>query len=154
MARVSGVLSLGMLMACGTGSSPPTSPATSGPAPVPVDYNGTYTSTAMAWRDPEGSTTVTAYVTVTHTGQKIFFTSMFVNSVIRGRHDYRMGPAILAGNTFNHTMEFATAGCGHVSNHYRGDFSADGDVMNITMTLIASGCAQIEMSGEMRRARP
>jgi hypothetical protein len=155
--RFSAFLSLGMLMACGAGSSQPTAPATSGPAPDPVDCNGTYTSTAMSWRDPVGSMTVTASITVTQIGQRIYFSRMIVSSPIRGRHDYPMGPAILSGNAFNHTNEFATAGCGQISNHYRGHFSAGGDAMNITMTFIASGgfpCVQVEISGEMRRARP
>ncbi len=151
MPRFSSFLSLGVLMACGSGSSPPTAPASLGPAPLTVDYNGTYVGTAMTWRDPEGSLTVTASTTVTHNGPKIFFTSMMVSSPIRGRSDFRMGPAILSGNAFDHTMEFATAGCGQFTNHYHGSFSADGDVMDITMTLIASGCAQVEISGEMRR---
>jgi hypothetical protein len=154
MARFSASLSLGVLMACGSGSSTPTAPATSGSAPASVDYNGTYVGTAMAWRDPDGSLKVTASTTIAHNGPKIFFTSMMVSSPIRGRSDYRMGPAILSGSAFDHTMEYATAGCGQCTNHYRGSFSADGDVMDITMTLVASGCAQIEISGEMRRARP
>jgi len=101
-----------------------------------------------------GSMTATASITVTQTGPKIFFTSMLVSFPNRGPRDYLMGPAILIGNAFNQTNEFATAGCGQVTNHYRGNFSADGDVMSITMTWIASGCDHFEISGEMRRARP
>ena len=159
MTRFSAWFSLFVLMACGSGSSPPTAPATPGPAPVPVDYNGTYVGAAMTWQDPYRSLSVTASCTVSQTGAQLLFDHMSVITPLQGstpvpyRQVYAMGPAILVGNLFDHTREFLRPGCGQVTSHYRGSFSADGEVMTITMTYIASGCEKFEISGEMRRVR-
>ncbi len=49
-----------------------------------------------------------------------------------------MGTAVLTGNTFDGTSQYSSTGCGMVTNHYRGSFSGDGNIMNMTMTLTSA----------------
>jgi hypothetical protein len=42
-------------------------------------------------------------------------------------------------------------GCGVVSNHYRGYFSGDGNIMNMTSTLTSDSCGEMDVRGEMFR---
>ena len=151
MRKIPAALSLGMLVACGGGGSPPTAPATQVPTPTPVTYSGTYTGTAMTWTDHQGQLIVTAFTTITRTPSGLSFTAMQVSSPVRGPGSYLMGPATLTNDTFDGTNRYSSAGCGGITNHYRGSFGSDGNTMNITMTKTTSGCGQVEIRGEMRR---
>jgi len=150
MKRLCAVLILGTLVACGGGgSSSPTAPATPAPTPTPVTYSGTFTGTSMTWTGGGGQSIVSANTTITQTGSNLSFGDMRVTSPVSV--SYGMGAAILTSNTFDGTNQYSSSGCGIVTNHYRGYFSGDGNIMNMTMTLTSTSCGDIDVRGEMRR---
>jgi hypothetical protein len=149
MKRLCAVLILGILVACGgDGSQTPTAPATPVPTPTPVTYNGTYTGTSMTWTGGGGQLVVGANTTIIQTGSNLSFSDMRVTTPVTV--SYGMGSAPLNNNTFDGTNQYSSSGCGIVTNHYRGYFSGDGAIMNMTMTL-TSTCGDIDVRGEMRR---
>jgi hypothetical protein len=91
---------------------------------------------------------VSASTTITQTGSNLSFSSLQITSPIST--SYGMGAAVLTGNTFHGTSQYSSSGCGIVTNHYRGYFSGDGNLMNLTMTPTSS-CGNIDIRGEMRR---
>ena len=149
MKRFCALLLLGMLVGCGGGSSP-TAPSTPVPTPTPVTYNGTYTGTSMTWTNGVGQLHIAATTTVTHTGSSLSFSDMRTTSPTAGAGSFGMGAAVLTGNAFDGTSQYSSSGCGTVTSHYRGYFSGDGGIMNMTMTL-TSTCGDIDVRGEMRR---
>jgi len=113
-----------------------------------VTYNGTYTGTSMTYTGGGGQLVISASTTITQAGANLSFSSMQVPSPISV--SYGMGAAVLTGNTFDGTNQYSSTGCGIVTNRYRGYFSGDGNLMNMTMTLTSS-CGKIDIRGEMRR---
>ena len=149
MKKLCAVLILGTLVACGGGgSSSPTTPAPA-PTPAPVTYNGTYTGTSMTYTGGGGQLIITANTTIIQTGSNLSFSDMRVTSPIS--LSYGMGAATLTNNTFDGTNVYSSSGCGTISNHYRGYFSSDGGIMNMTMTLTSKACGDTDIRGEMRR---
>jgi hypothetical protein len=150
MKRLCVVLMLGTLCACG-GSSSPTTP----PTPVPVTYNGTYTGTSMTYTSGRGQLLITGSTTITQTGSNLSFGNLQTTS--QSFDDaFPVGAAVLTGgNSFDSTNQYSSSGCGTITNHFRGYFSGDGGIMNMTMTLTtasnAAGCGTIDIRGEMRR---
>jgi hypothetical protein len=138
-----------MPVGCGGGGTSPTAPATPLPTPTPVNYNGTYTGTSMTWTNGRGQLHIAANTTLTHTGSNLSFSDMRVTSPAAGT--FGMGAAVLTGNTFDGTSQYSSSGCGTVTSHYRGYFSGDGGIMNMTMTLTSSCDHTDEIRGEMRR---
>ncbi len=138
------------LAACGGGDSSPTTPtATVAPTPAPVTYNGTYTGASMSFTSPSGQIYVSASTTIVHTGQALELGSLRVMAPIST--SYGLGSAILNGNTFQGVNQYSSSGCGIVTSNYRGYFSGDGGIMNITVTLSTSRCGDVDIRGEMRR---
>lgn len=91
---------------------------------------------------------VAANTTITHTGTTLGFSDLQITAPFTG--SFGMGSAVLTGNNFDGTGQYASTGCGTVTNHYRGYFSGDGNIMNMTMTL-TSQCGDVDLRGEMRR---
>jgi hypothetical protein len=102
----------------------------------------------MTWTGGGGQATITASTTITQTGSNVTFSSLQVTSPFSS--SLGMGSATLTNNTFDGTNQYSSSGCGTVTNHYRGYFSGDGGIMNMTMTL-TSTCGDIDIRGEMRR---
>lgn len=149
MKTLCAVLILGTLVACGDGgSSSPTTPGTPAPTPTPVTYNGTYTGTSMTYTSSAGTFNVAANTTITQAGTSLTFSSLQITAPIAV--SYGMGNAVLTGTTFDGTGQYSSSGCGTVTNHFRGYFSGDGNIMNMTITL-TSQCGDIDLRGEMRR---
>ncbi len=94
---------------------------------------------------------ITASTTITQTGSNLSFGNMNVTSPVS--LVFGMGAATLTSNTFDGTNTYSSSGCGTVTNHYRGYFSSDGGIMNMTMTLTGSqrNCGDTDIRGEMRR---
>jgi hypothetical protein len=150
MKRACAVLVLGLLAACGGdgGSSSPTTPATPAPTPTPVTYNGTYTGTSMTYTGGGGQLLISASTTITQSGSSLILGTLQITSPVSV--SYGMGAAVLTGNTFDGTSQYQSSACGIVSNHYRGYFSGDGNLMNLTASM-TSNCGNTEIRGEMRR---
>jgi hypothetical protein len=102
----------------------------------------------MTYTSSGGQIFVAANTTITQTGSNLSFSSMQVTAPFSG--SWGMGPATLTSNTFDGTNNYQSSGCGTVTNHYRGYFSGDGNIMNMTMTL-THDCGETDIRGEMRR---
>jgi hypothetical protein len=102
----------------------------------------------MTYTGGSGQLLISASTTITQTGSTLSFSSLQITAPISG--SYGMGTAVLTGSGFDGTSQYSSSGCGVVTNHYRGYFSGDGNIMNMTMTL-TSNCGTTDIRGEMRR---
>lgn len=92
-----------------------------------------------------GQALVTCSTSITQTGSNLSFSNMEVTDL----GIFGMGAATLTDNTFDGTNQHQSSGCGVVTNRYRGYFSGDGNIMNMTSTLTSDNCAEMDLRGEM-----
>jgi hypothetical protein len=148
MNRLYAVLIVGTLIACGGDDVADPTPLPDPAPPPPVTYDGTYTGTSMTFTGGGGQSLVTCSTTITQTGSNLSFSDMEVTDL----GSFGMGAAVLTNNTFDGTNQYASQGCGMVSNHYSGWFSGDGNLMNMTTVLTSDDCGQMDLRGEMSRS--
>ena len=154
MKRLLAVSFLVVLVACG-GDSPstPTPAPTPVPTPVPVSYAGTFSSNTMTYTDEFGIALATASVRVAEAGNTLVFGTFDLTSPFPA--NYPLGSASHTSGRFDGTGGYDSRGCGRATSRFTGYYSADGRIMNLTITLTftsgSSGCGTTDIRGELRR---
>ena len=149
--RILAVVSLVVLVACGSGDSTPSAPSTPVPTPIPVSYTGSFSSGTMTHTDEFGVFGISSTVSVTHQGSSLNLGGLQITSPFVVT--YPLGAATLTGDHFDGRSGYNSVGCGTATSHYVGYFSGDGRIMNLTVTLNFSDnrCGTSDIRGEMRR---
>jgi len=151
MQRLVALLALVALTACGGGSpSSPTPTPVPTPTPAPVSYAGNYSSNTLTFTDESGTYLATASVTVVEAGSTLVFGPLAMTTPFAA--NYPLGAAPHTNGRFDGAGGYNSIGCGRATTHYVGYYSADGGILNLTLTLNFSGsCGTTDIRGELRR---
>jgi hypothetical protein len=166
MRKLFAVSILAALPACG-GSSSPSTPATPAPTPTPAPtFAGSYSGNMLYNVAGQAEVVVPARTAVTQNGNTIDFSNLVLSPPGINPLTYVLGSAVLNGNAFSGTTNYASSGCAETRTNYassgcgRIDVTTTGrfagNLMNLTAVLVSAqpnvqGCARSEMRGELSR---
>ena len=145
---------LAALPACG-GSSSPSAPATPAPTPTPTPtFAGSYSGNMLFNVAGQAEVVVPARTAITQNGNTIDFSNLVLSPPGINPLTFVLGSAVLNGNAFSGSTNYASSGCGRIDVTTTGRFA--GNLMNLTAVLVSAqpnvqGCARSEMRGELSR---